>query len=252
MESILLLHPLGASRRTWVPVLARLRDRFRVIAPDLPGHGEAAGPFTLARAVDVVRRLAAAEASPLYLVGVSAGATVALLAALDGDVRVAGLVLSAPIARSPRSVLLRRAATATMPRSALEVAAGRPYAEAAAQRESVIAEWRRSGRRTVGAGLRDLSRVDLRSRLGGLGVPVLVLCGERDRHNLPLAAAVAAAVPGAELRIVPRAGHVWHLAQPDTFAAAVAGFVDALAGAGRSAANLPRQSAASVDLPQPS
>ncbi|HEY3010842.1 MAG TPA: alpha/beta fold hydrolase [Micromonosporaceae bacterium] len=250
METILLLHPLGASRRTWLPVLARLRDRFRVIAPDLPGHGEAAGPFTLGRAVDVVRRVAAAETGPLYLVGVSAGATVALLAALDGDVRVAGLVLSAPIARAPRSVRLRRASTAIMPRFALEAAAGRAYAKApTAQRESAIAEWRRSGRRTIGAGLCELSGVDLRSRLGRLAVPTLVLCGERDRRSVPVSAVVAGRVPGAELRIVPGAGRVWHVTHSDAFATAVAGFVDARARAASTAA-VPRQRAALSGQPQ--
>ena len=250
METILLLHPLGASRRTWLPVLARLRERFRVIAPDLPGHGEAAGPFSLARAVDVVRRVAAAETGPLYLVGVSAGATVALLAALDGDIRVAGLVLSAPIARGPRSLWLRRATTAIMPRFALEAAAGRAYAKApTAQRESAITEWRRSDRRTIGAGLRALSRVDLRSRLGGLAVPSLVLCGERARLSVPLSAVVAARVPGAKLRIVPGAGRVWHVTHPDAFAAAVAEFVDAQARAASTAA-VPRQRAAPTEQPQ--
>jgi pimeloyl-ACP methyl ester carboxylesterase len=37
---LLLLHPLGLSRRAWDPVLPALSSRFDVIAVDLPGHGD--------------------------------------------------------------------------------------------------------------------------------------------------------------------------------------------------------------------
>jgi pimeloyl-ACP methyl ester carboxylesterase len=39
---LVLLHPLGSSRRVWGPILGRLAERFDVLAVDLPGFGESA------------------------------------------------------------------------------------------------------------------------------------------------------------------------------------------------------------------
>ena len=49
--------------------------------------------------------------------------------------------------------------------------------------------------------------------------PVLVLCGERDRPNLPLARRLADALPRGTLEIVANAGHVANLDNPEAFSA---------------------------------
>ncbi|HEX4818619.1 MAG TPA: alpha/beta fold hydrolase, partial [Acidimicrobiales bacterium] len=38
------VHGIAGSSATWAPVMTRLSDRYRVIAPDLLGHGESAKP----------------------------------------------------------------------------------------------------------------------------------------------------------------------------------------------------------------
>ena len=58
---LVLLHPLGADRHVWEPVLERLAAERDVIAVDLPGFGELAGAQRR-RAADA-RALAAAVAS---------------------------------------------------------------------------------------------------------------------------------------------------------------------------------------------
>lgn len=87
-------------------------------------------------------------------------------------------------------------------------------------------DFRRCGKPTYLAGLREISRIDLRPRLGQVAVPTLVLCGSKDRANIPLTRELAAGIPGAELRIVPDATHLWNLQQPEAFNRAVAEFVD--------------------------
>jgi len=87
-------------------------------------------------------------------------------------------------------------------------------------------DFRRCGKRTYLAALREISRIDLRPRLGQVAVPTLVLCGSKDRPNIPLSRELAAGIPGAELRIVPDATHLWNLQQPETFNLTVAEFVD--------------------------
>ena len=63
------------------------------------------------------------------------------------------------------------------------------------------------------AGLRD--RVDSRSTLPTISVPALVLVGEQDALTPPAdAAAMAAAIPGARMVVVSRAGHLSPLENP--------------------------------------
>src|SRR6266511_4061263 len=120
VETVVLVHAFGSSGRAWVPQVAGLGDRYRVIAPDLPGHGGATGPpFTLDRAVESVRAVVADAGSRAHLVGISGGATVALLTYLEDPGRVASLVLSAGVAHAPRLVLLQRAIQRALPEPVL-------------------------------------------------------------------------------------------------------------------------------------
>ncbi|HEX2032023.1 MAG TPA: alpha/beta fold hydrolase, partial [Actinomycetota bacterium] len=58
--TVVLLHGLGATKLSWLPLMSPLAERFRVVAPDLPGHGESSKPrggYTPAFYGGVVRRL---------------------------------------------------------------------------------------------------------------------------------------------------------------------------------------------------
>jgi 3-oxoadipate enol-lactonase len=65
----------------------------------------------------------------------------------------------------------------------------------------------------------------VRDRLGSLRAPTLVLCGERDRLNLPLSRALARAIPQARFEVVPDAGHVANVDNPDAFNLLLAEFL---------------------------
>src|SRR5680860_545151 len=43
-ETLLLIHGMAGSSRTWRDTQPELARTFRVVAPDLPGHGESAKP----------------------------------------------------------------------------------------------------------------------------------------------------------------------------------------------------------------
>ena len=65
---LVLLHPLGADRRVWDPIVARLRDRRELIAVDLPGFGESPAfdrlPTPRALAAAVAEQLRRARRAP--------------------------------------------------------------------------------------------------------------------------------------------------------------------------------------------
>jgi 3-oxoadipate enol-lactonase len=225
---IVLVHAFGSSRRAWAPQVEGLGDRYRVVAEDLPGHGEAEGPFTLDRAVESVRRAIDAASGDAHVVGISGGAVVALLAGLEHPNLVRSLVLSAGVAHTPRTFALQRTIARIAPEALLVRLLAGAYAGGVAERRQAAAEdFRRCGKSTYLAGLQALSRIDLRPRLAELALPALVLCGSKDRANIPLSRELAAEIPGAELRIVPEATHIWNLQQPDEFNRTVAEFVAA-------------------------
>jgi pimeloyl-ACP methyl ester carboxylesterase/putative sterol carrier protein len=97
---VVLLHGLGASKITWLPVLAPLAARHRVIVPDLPGHGESDKPrheYTPRFYAKVVRQLLdAVGVERAAVVGNSLGGRIALELALRSPGRVAALALLDP------------------------------------------------------------------------------------------------------------------------------------------------------------
>jgi 3-oxoadipate enol-lactonase len=100
VSTIVFVHALGSSSGAWAPQVRGLSDRHRVLAVDLPGHGDAAGPFTLTRAVERVRAAIDEADDRAHVVGISGGAVVALLTYLEHSTRVSSLVLSGGFAQS--------------------------------------------------------------------------------------------------------------------------------------------------------
>jgi 3-oxoadipate enol-lactonase len=82
MNTIVFVHAFGSSARGWTPQLRDLSDRYRVLAPDLLGHGQAPGPFGLGRAVQSLRTTIDEAGGHAHLVGISGGAVVCLLTCL--------------------------------------------------------------------------------------------------------------------------------------------------------------------------
>jgi 3-oxoadipate enol-lactonase len=87
-------------------------------------------------------------------------------------------------------------------------------ATAGTDREAAIRVWR------------GLAVHDTRSRLGRIRARTLVIVGERDR-NVAQSRLLATLVPGAELVVLPDAGHVTNLHQPAAFTEVVASFLAA-------------------------
>jgi len=94
---VLLLHGLGGSKISWVPLLGPLSESYQVLVPDLPGHGESEKPrvdYTPRFYARVVRHLMnELGAERAAVVGNSMGGRVALELALRSPNRVEALAL---------------------------------------------------------------------------------------------------------------------------------------------------------------
>ena len=97
---LVLIHGSPANGKTWKAVGEHLSDRFRVIAPTLPGHGIEGGDAAAMATEDMaeaVERVIADADRPIRLAAHSFGANVALNIALRGRVAIDRLVLFEPV-----------------------------------------------------------------------------------------------------------------------------------------------------------
>ena len=99
-DPVLLLHGLGATKITWTPVMTALSKRYRIIVPDLLGHGESEKPrgdYSPRSHARIVRHLMdQLEIDRAKVVGNSLGGRVALELALRSPRRVEALALLDP------------------------------------------------------------------------------------------------------------------------------------------------------------
>ena len=64
--------------------------------------------------------------------------------------------------------------------------------------------------------------------LPGIGVPTLVVVGEKDRGYLAASEYMTRKIPGAERAVIPNAGHAANLHQPEAFNEALGDFLERL------------------------
>lgn len=97
--TVVMLHGFTGSKENWFPVARRLRERYRVVVPDLPGWGESnriddANYGFLAQSQRVARFLQAVSPDePVVLLGHSMGGGIAALTAARHPERVARVAL---------------------------------------------------------------------------------------------------------------------------------------------------------------
>ncbi len=215
LPTLVLIHGAATTSQTWQPQIEALGEQFRVLAPDLPGYGTSPGPFAVDRAEGQIAELIAAD-SAVSVCGISAGATVALQLAAACPDKVSSLILSGPELHTPRiGAILRSAILAIVPAGV--IAGSDPGVTKAAARGAV----------------RALGRTDARPLLAAVRARTLVLCGTSNRRHLGSARTAASRIPGAELRLIDGAGHLWNTERPAQFTAVIAAWADAGAGAER-------------------
>lgn len=204
---VILLHGPGHAGRMWKPQVAALSRRFHVLTPDLPGFGRSPGPFQFQTASEAIFDLAARQRRPAYLCGLSAGAMVAMKTAAEHADVIAGLIVSGaqvtPAQTAPKTLRLYRRIPGWTARLFSDVE-------------------NRSGWHDL---IDELAAADLTSALPLITAPTLVLCGSRDRANLPAAHLITDCVAGAHLWVVPHVGHMWNAQAPKLFNDVVAQFV---------------------------
>lgn len=239
--AILFIHGFGLDRTMWRHQVTGLAG-WRRIAPDLRGAGRSDAPdlgYSMATyAKDLAALLDALDVERVVLCGLSMGGYIAFEFLRQWPERVMALVLMDTRAEADTAEVRKGRDTmiaATRDRgpvAVVEALLPKLLAEDAPTRSpALVAELRRTIEGLpvpgiVGALQAMKDRPDSTDLLPRLDLPALVLVGEEDRITPPdLSRAMAAALPNAELEVVPGAGHVPTLEQPGVVTERLARFL---------------------------
>jgi pimeloyl-ACP methyl ester carboxylesterase len=253
--TVVLIHGMVNSSRHWEAVAEELSTSYRVVAPDLIGHGDSATPrgdYSLgAHAAGIRDLLTTIGVERASIVGHSLGGGVAMQFFYQFPQRTERLVLisSGGLGRDVSPLLRGAALPGAAPLLRLVAqrrlvdaidAAGRElrgrgsakgvYLEAVARAMRPLQE--PGARRAFLQTLRSVidvhgQHVSATDRLYLLGdMATLIVWGERD-HTIPIEHGRAAleAIPRCRFETLPRAAHFPHLEDPEGLAAILADFL---------------------------
>lgn len=216
MQTVVLLHSALGDSRLWRRQVEALTGDFRLVAPDLPGWGASPLPTEPFSFVDTVDALL-----PAALVGNSFGGMVALRTALAHPDRVQKLVL---IGAALPAWDWTEAMTEYFAAEEAAIEAGDLGAAselnlefwvAPAHRDEVRPQQRRALELQTAHAEPEVIWPALKS-LSSLAMPTLVVVGEADKPDfLAIAEHLAEEIPDSDLVIVPGAGHLVGLDQPE-------------------------------------
>jgi pimeloyl-ACP methyl ester carboxylesterase len=252
---VVLVHGIGRSLDDWSAQFPRLRNRYRLIALDLPGFGysqrrpEPASLGALARGV-LTTLDALHEHRPVHLVGNSLGGAVSMQSLLFAPTRVASLVLvnSAGFGSEVTYILRMLAVPRIGPMMlARPTRVGLAHAERALYADSAFADRDRiehslrcarqpgasqfmgeigAALGTLRGGVRPEWRRELLAAMNSQQHPMLIVWGDRDKILPPSHfAAARRAFPNARTHLFRDTGHMPQTERADEFAALVGEFL---------------------------
>jgi len=242
---VVLLHPFPAHHELWSPIVPALSSRYRLILPDLRGHGDSEigqGPAGMEKhAGDLVRLLDAAAVGKAAFVGVSIGGYILFEFWRRFRERVSALVLCDTRPQTD---------TAEAKANRLKVAADvleqgtEPFIESmipklmgrttVATRPDLVEGARRMMLKMspqdinlVQRGMAE--RPDSVGDLKTINVPTLILIGDEDVLSTTADGELMRQhIPGSELKIIQKGGHYSPWEQPEAVEVALRQFLDAV------------------------
>ena len=237
---LVLLHSIATSSALWTLQIPAWSERFRLIVPDLPGHGlspvdESIDSLDL-YAEELRRLLDDEQAGSVAIVGLSLGGMIAQAFALRWPDRVRALVLANSMSRvAPpiRAAWLQRRQAARAQGMASQVwpTLQRWFRPEFIKTSPLMMQWVGSMIASVDVGgyltaISAIQGLDYLDRLTEIRVPTLVVTGSDDVMVSPVVAAeMAARIPNGELQVIQSAAHLSNIEQSVAFTETVGAFL---------------------------
>jgi len=246
---LIALHGFTGNITTWESFIKASKQKFQIIAIDFLGHGLSDSPpevtnYTNVETICLFKILLdQLQIQKVFWLGYSMGGRIALYAAIALKKRTSGLIIESGSAGLPdqKSRSERVAADENLANWLGMV----PIEEFVDYWESLplwstqrrLSETKRQALRAQrltnnplglanslrGAGTG--AQQSLYNKLSDLKIPSLFLAGEDDKKFVELAHGMKNSVPGAQLNIIPNAGHAIHIEQPENFNSSVLTFL---------------------------
>ncbi len=224
-DTFVLIHGFAASKENWLRYARYLTDRYNVIIPDLPGHGESSSSESTSYAIDAQANrlhafLQALDIRQVHLVGNSMGGAISAVYSAHYPQNVATLTLIDPAGildvpsqfaeelkqgRNPLIVSRREDFTLLLD-FALEKKPFIPWpvSQVAAEKAMI----RKSINNKIFADLRNKKTDNFRQVLTSIQAPTLIIWGDQDRViNVKNGQTFNQMIPVNELRIMKGIGH---------------------------------------------
>lgn len=235
-EPLVMLHSLGTTASVWDAQAEALAGSFRIIRPDMRGHGlttSTPGPYSMAQlAADVAGVMDALGIGAAHVAGISIGGMIAQALAAADPSRVKSLMLvDTAIAIPPAESWISRAATvraegialiadAVMARWVTPDFMNAP--EAAGLRAMLL----RTPAEGYAAAAEAIATADLTTGTSTLTLPTLIVVGDQDAAT-PVASAQAlhAVIAGSSLTIIDGGAHIPTVEKPAEITAAIRAFL---------------------------
>jgi 3-oxoadipate enol-lactonase len=241
---VVLLHGVGGNHTVWNTVIPLLQDRFRVLAPDLRGHGRTPAPknsfYTFAElAGDVVHLLDQKGVPAAHLVGLSGGALLALRLALDQPERLRSLTMVSGAAYAdPHTRAVAERWEETYAKEGPDPFALRVL------KDLYYPDWIEAHLEVADQLREQVTRIDLtpavkwaeamrafdeRNRIASVRLPTLIIQAMDDAVVDPSHGRILRqSIPGAQIRILAQTGHMVPVERPVETAEAIAKFVQSV------------------------
>jgi 3-oxoadipate enol-lactonase len=240
---VVLLHPFPAHHEFWLPVARTLVSRYRLILPDLRGHGDSGvgeGPATMEKhAADLTRVIDHAEVGRAAFVGVSIGGYVMFEFWRRSRDRVSALALCNTKAQADtpevKAGRLQAAAdvlergTEPFLQSMIPKLIGKTTREARPDLvEGALRMMRKMSPDDVARVQQGMAeRPDSAPVLKTVNVPTLLVTGDEDiSTGPPDAEFMHSSISGSHMKIIPRAGHYSPWEQPEQVGKLLRQFLD--------------------------
>src|SRR5271157_4769944 len=242
---VVLLHPFPVNHEFWLPVAEMLATRYRLVLPDLRGHGDSGvgdGPATMEKhANDIARVMDDADVGRVPLLGVSIGGYVLFEFWRRNRARVAALGLCNT--KAPADSAEARAGRLLAANDVLERGT-EPFFENMIPRllgkttrearpdlvEGALRMMRMMSPEDIAQVQRGMAeRPDSVETLKTINVPTLLVTGDEDPlTGLNEAEFMRQHILGSQLRVIPKAGHYSPWEQPEEAGKLLRQFLDGL------------------------
>jgi 3-oxoadipate enol-lactonase len=230
---LVLVHGFPLDNRIWESQIAAFSDKYRVIAPDLPGFGKSQpppkNPFTLESLADTLHEfLTQIKAIPCALAGLSMGGYMSFAYERKYPTTLKAFILvdtkaeaDTPDGKAGRNKMIETARTSGSPAIAAAMMPKMLSPDTQQNRPQLVAKVKEIMEacppQTIEhalAAMRD--RNDFRDCLPSIAEPTLILVGDTDAITPPaVAESMHKSIPHSKLTLIKGAGHLSTMEQPE-------------------------------------